>query len=198
MYHSIYLLSMNNKIQLQILFGLRLIKQAWCWGQTLVTVRKFHILVDTASFHAINLDLSHSIKPTLAESNPHIYRSCLFILFAGAGGNHLWEFIRDLLFDSRYNPALIKWEDREEGVFKFVKSDQVAKLWGKKKNNSAMTYEKLSRAMRWELYLCKMDSEIIFYSSHSHYFWKGQNNCGMTWHETKQDYCGYGRHTLQI
>ncbi|XP_067935813.1 transcription factor ETV6-like isoform X2 [Watersipora subatra] len=64
-------------------------------------------------------------------------------------GNHLWEFIRDLLFDSRYNPSLVKWEDREEGIFKFVKSDQVAKLWGKKKNNPAMTYEKLSRAMRY-------------------------------------------------
>lgn len=61
----------------------------------------------------------------------------------------MWEFIRDMLFDSRYNPSLVKWEDREEGVFKFVKSDQVAKLWGRKKNNPAMTYEKLSRAMRY-------------------------------------------------
>lgn len=68
--------------------------------------------------------------------------------FTEVKGNHLWEFIRDLLFDSRYNPSLVKWEDREEGVFKFVKSDQVAKLWGKKKNNPVMTYEKLSRAMR--------------------------------------------------
>lgn len=74
--------------------------------------------------------------------------------YTGAGnisdvkGNHLWEFIRDLLFDHRYNPSLVKWEDREEGIFKFVKSDQVAKLWGRKKNNPAMTYEKLSRAMR--------------------------------------------------
>lgn len=67
---------------------------------------------------------------------------------SGSQGNHLWEFIRDLLLDSRYNPSIIKWEDRDDGTFKFVKSDQVAKLWGRKKNNHAMTYEKLSRAMR--------------------------------------------------
>lgn len=46
------------------------------------------------------------------------------------------------------NPGLIKWEDRTEGVFRFLKSEAVAQLWGKKKNNNSMTYEKLSRAMR--------------------------------------------------
>ncbi|XP_051885578.1 ETS homologous factor-like [Pristis pectinata] len=64
-------------------------------------------------------------------------------------GTHLWEFIRDILLDSEKNPGLIKWEDRSEGVFRFLKSEAVAQLWGKKKNNSSMTYEKLSRAMRY-------------------------------------------------
>eukprot|EP00061_Rhincodon_typus_P006925 g28056.t1 len=62
-------------------------------------------------------------------------------------GTHLWEFIRDILLDSDKNPGLLKWEDRSEGVFRFLKSEAVAQLWGKKKNNSSMTYEKLSRAM---------------------------------------------------
>uniref|UniRef100_A0A8D0DKW9 ETS homologous factor n=1 Tax=Salvator merianae TaxID=96440 RepID=A0A8D0DKW9_SALMN len=64
-------------------------------------------------------------------------------------GTHLWEFIRDILLHPEKNPGLIKWEDRSEGVFRFLKSEAVAQLWGKKKNNSSMTYEKLSRAMRY-------------------------------------------------
>lgn len=64
-------------------------------------------------------------------------------------GTHLWEFIRDILLHPERNPGLIKWEDRSEGVFRFLKSEAVAQLWGKKKNNSSMTYEKLSRAMRY-------------------------------------------------
>lgn len=64
-------------------------------------------------------------------------------------GNHLWEFVRDLLKDPRFNPSLLKWEDKEEGVFKFVQSEAVAQMWGRKKNNPGMTYEKLSRAMRF-------------------------------------------------
>ncbi|XP_077425606.1 ETS homologous factor isoform X5 [Vanacampus margaritifer] len=64
-------------------------------------------------------------------------------------GTHLWEFIRDILLHPECNPGLIKWEDRTEGVFRFLKSEDVAQLWGKKKNNSSMTYEKLSRAMRY-------------------------------------------------
>ncbi|KAL6106993.1 ehf [Pungitius sinensis] len=64
-------------------------------------------------------------------------------------GIHLWEFIRDILLHPERNPGLIKWEDRTEGVFRFLKSDAVAQLWGKKKNNISMTYEKLSRAMRY-------------------------------------------------
>ncbi|XP_022082875.1 ETS homologous factor-like isoform X3 [Acanthaster planci] len=64
-------------------------------------------------------------------------------------GNHLWEFIRDLLKDSMYCPKYIRWEDRKDGVFRFVNSEAVATMWGRKKNNPQMTYEKLSRAMRY-------------------------------------------------
>lgn len=66
-----------------------------------------------------------------------------------AKNNHLWEFIRDLLHDPKTNPKLLQWEDKERGVFRFVQSDKVAELWGIKKNNKDMTYEKLSRAMRF-------------------------------------------------
>ncbi|OCT94564.1 ETS-related transcription factor Elf-3 isoform X1 [Xenopus laevis] len=66
-----------------------------------------------------------------------------------ARGTHLWEFIRDILLHPDLNQGLLKWEDRSEGVFKFLRSEAVAQLWGQKKKNSSMTYEKLSRAMRY-------------------------------------------------
>ncbi|XP_021347935.1 ETS-related transcription factor Elf-4-like [Mizuhopecten yessoensis] len=64
-------------------------------------------------------------------------------------GCRLWEFIRDLLQNPLYNPSHIKWIDRSVGEFRLVKSNQIARMWGAKKNNECMTYEKLSRAMRY-------------------------------------------------
>ena len=63
-------------------------------------------------------------------------------------GHHLWEFIRDTINDRRYNPECIKWENKEQGIFRIVNSAEIAKMWGRTKNNSTMTYEKFSRAMR--------------------------------------------------
>ncbi|KRY49119.1 ETS homologous factor [Trichinella britovi] len=92
-------------------------------------------------------------------------------------GNKLWEFIRDALKNPETMPSILRyslycvsscytnnidcclhlkkvnfffsWENREEGVFRIVESEKLARLWGMKKNNSRMTYEKLSRAMRY-------------------------------------------------
>lgn len=63
--------------------------------------------------------------------------------------SRIWEFIRDLLLDAQYCPTYICWENYEEGRFRFVQSDKVAKLWGKFKRNERMNYEKFSRAMRY-------------------------------------------------
>merc|ERR1712110_972546 len=61
----------------------------------------------------------------------------------------LWEFIRDLLKNEKYNPKIIMWEDIERGEFRIVDSVLVAKLWATVKKNKKMNYEKLSRAMRY-------------------------------------------------
>ncbi|KAL8594860.1 hypothetical protein ACOMHN_016101 [Nucella lapillus] len=61
---------------------------------------------------------------------------------------HLWEFIYEVLLNPLYNPQYLRWENQREGVFRFVQSEAVAQLWGSRKNNENMTYEKLSRAMR--------------------------------------------------
>ncbi|GIX97884.1 ETS-related transcription factor Elf-3 [Caerostris extrusa] len=59
----------------------------------------------------------------------------------GKGTGKLWEFIRDLLLNPATNPSMIRWERREDGIFKFVQSDKVARLWGDRKQNPRMTYE---------------------------------------------------------
>ncbi|XP_031139265.1 ETS homologous factor isoform X3 [Sander lucioperca] len=95
--------------------------------------------------------LNHPLTPASPNpSSPDIKRSfSCQVKKHNPRGTHLWEFIRDILLNPERNPGLIKWEDRTEGVFRFLKSEAVAQLWGKKKNNSSMTYEKLSRAMRY-------------------------------------------------
>ena len=68
------------------------------------------------------------------------------------GKNHLWEFLCQLLRISESVQAkdrVIQWESREEGVFRIIDSKEVASLWGKHKGNEKMTYEKLSRALRY-------------------------------------------------
>ena len=42
----------------------------------------------------------------------------------------------------------MRWEDHEEGIFRFIQSEKIAEMWGMRKNNTKMNYEKLSRAMR--------------------------------------------------
>ncbi|XP_072931613.1 uncharacterized protein [Epargyreus clarus] len=59
------------------------------------------------------------------------------------------EFLRNLLLNPKHCPSIIKWENHAEGKFRFVKPDEVAKLWGQMKQNDNMTFEKFSRAMRY-------------------------------------------------
>ncbi|XP_048341629.1 ETS-related transcription factor Elf-5 [Sphaerodactylus townsendi] len=63
--------------------------------------------------------------------------------------SHLWEFVRDLLLSPEENCGILEWEDRDKGIFRVVKSDALAKMWGQRKKNDRMTYEKLSRALRY-------------------------------------------------
>ncbi|XP_076471530.1 uncharacterized protein LOC143301309 isoform X2 [Babylonia areolata] len=61
----------------------------------------------------------------------------------------LWEFVYRLLKDPKYNPELIEWVDRDDCTFRLNNSKAIANMWGMRKNNGQMTYEKLSRALRY-------------------------------------------------
>ncbi|NWQ86245.1 ELF5 factor, partial [Burhinus bistriatus] len=63
--------------------------------------------------------------------------------------SHLWEFVRDLPLSPEENCGILEWEDRGQGIFRVVKSEALAKMWGQRKKNDRMTYEKLSRALHY-------------------------------------------------
>jgi len=74
------------------------------------------------------------------------------VFCADRTGGHLWEFIRRLLsLSDADSERIIQWENKSEGVFRFLDPDAVATRWGEQKHNrrTAMDYPKLSRALRY-------------------------------------------------
>lgn len=63
------------------------------------------------------------------------------------GQVQLWQFLLELLTDAE-NREYIQWQG-VEGEFKLINPEEVAKLWGTRKNKPTMNYEKLSRALRY-------------------------------------------------
>lgn len=59
----------------------------------------------------------------------------------------LWQFLLQLLLDPS-NEKLICWTN-EDGEFKLLQAEEVARLWGARKNKPSMNYDKLSRALRY-------------------------------------------------
>ena len=59
----------------------------------------------------------------------------------------LWQFLLHLLKDQRQR-HLISWTSAD-GEFKLLDAEEVARLWGLRKNKTNMNYDKLSRALRY-------------------------------------------------
>lgn len=59
----------------------------------------------------------------------------------------LWQFLIDILTDYRYM-HIIKWVN-SDGEFHLTEPESVARIWGERKNKPNMTYDKLSRALRY-------------------------------------------------
>lgn len=69
----------------------------------------------------------------------------------------LWQFLLQLLLDQKHE-HLICWTSND-GEFKLLKAEEVAKLWGLRKNKTNMNYDKLSRALRYyydKVHLCRL------------------------------------------
>ncbi|XP_066566170.1 ETS domain-containing protein Elk-1 [Amia ocellicauda] len=59
----------------------------------------------------------------------------------------LWQFLLHLLEDQTQQ-HLISWTS-SDGEFKLLDAEEVARLWGLRKNKTNMNYDKLSRALRY-------------------------------------------------
>jgi hypothetical protein len=59
----------------------------------------------------------------------------------------LWQFLLELLL-SKSHTHIIDWTENE-GEFKLLDAEEVARLWGERKNKPHMNYDKLSRALRY-------------------------------------------------
>lgn len=60
---------------------------------------------------------------------------------------YLWEFLHQILLEKQNK--YIAWKNQTKGVFHLLDHNGLARLWGKQKNRKNMTYEKLSRALRY-------------------------------------------------
>ncbi|EJW86656.1 hypothetical protein WUBG_02434 [Wuchereria bancrofti] len=65
-----------------------------------------------------------------------------------SGQIQLWQFLLELLSDTHSNAHCITWEG-QNGEFKLLDPDEVARKWGERKSKPNMNYDKLSRALRY-------------------------------------------------
>ncbi|XP_069489255.1 ETS domain-containing protein Elk-4 [Ambystoma mexicanum] len=59
----------------------------------------------------------------------------------------LWQFLLQLLQEPE-NKHLISWTSND-GEFKLLQAEEVARMWGLRKSKPSMNYDKLSRALRY-------------------------------------------------
>lgn len=69
------------------------------------------------------------------------------IVPVGRGPIQLWQFLLDLLI-SPDKAHMIQWTGNGY-EFRIIQPEEIAKLWGARKNKPRMNYDKLSRGLRY-------------------------------------------------
>ncbi|KAK7105717.1 DNA-binding protein D-ETS-3-like [Littorina saxatilis] len=97
-------------------------------------------------------------SPSLQPDQQQRLRHTAAMLIRGGGQLQLWQFLLELLTEPR-NESCIRWEDEggeregdggeREGLFTLTDPDEVARRWGCRRNKPRMTYDKVSRALRY-------------------------------------------------
>ncbi|XP_015257512.1 PREDICTED: protein C-ets-2-like [Cyprinodon variegatus] len=81
------------------------------------------------------------------EAGKAVIPAAILAGYTGSGPIQLWQFLLELLTD-RSCQSCISWTG-DGWEFKLTDPDEVALLWGKRKNKPKMNYEKLSRGLRY-------------------------------------------------
>lgn len=87
----------------------------------------------------------------------------------GGGPIQLWHFLVELLLDPS-KQQILAWTG-DEFEFKILDPDEVANLWGNRKNKPRMNYEKLSRGLRYYY-----DKKILEKTAGKRYVYKFKND----------------------
>ncbi|XP_063401378.1 transcription factor ETV6-like isoform X2 [Mytilus trossulus] len=90
----------------------------------------------------IKTEIQHSIQSAFQPLNNNTRPE------SGTECRLLWEFIHQLLQNPMFS-QLVCWESEKELIFRINNPTGLAHMWGKQKNRTNMTYEKLSRALRY-------------------------------------------------
>lgn len=122
----------------------------------------------------------HPVPSTRTPPQPGAAR----VMHSGSGPIQLWQFLLELLQD-RSCQTFISWTGNG-WEFKLSDPSEVARRWGKRKNKPRMTYEKLSRGLRYYYH-----KDIIHKTGGQRYVYRFvcnvQHLLGKTSHEILQE-----------
>ncbi|XP_023279586.1 protein c-ets-1-B-like [Seriola lalandi dorsalis] len=109
------------------------------------------VLEETMSEDAFTLPQPHRSFKEYVGNKTNLGRAVIpapiLAGYTGSGPIQLWQFLLELLTD-RNCQSCISWTG-DGWEFKLTDPDEVALLWGRRKNKPKMNYEKLSRGLRY-------------------------------------------------
>uniref|UniRef100_A0A3P9M4X6 V-ets avian erythroblastosis virus E26 oncogene homolog 2 n=1 Tax=Oryzias latipes TaxID=8090 RepID=A0A3P9M4X6_ORYLA len=109
------------------------------------------VIEDSLPDHALMLPQKHkSFKDYVGHKTDlgrAVIPAAILAGYTGSGPIQLWQFLLELLTD-RSCQSCISWTG-DGWEFKLTDPDEVALLWGRRKNKPKMNYEKLSRGLRY-------------------------------------------------
>ena len=85
--------------------------------------------------------------------------------FKKSGRPRLCQYLLELLEQPEKFSYMIEWVDKEKGVFKFINSGEVARMWGRRRNKPSMKYENFARSLRTYIakgILTKPRSKLVY------------------------------------
>lgn len=85
--------------------------------------------------------------------------------FKKSGRPRLCQYLLELLEQPDKYSYMIDWIDKDKGVFKFINSGEVARMWGRRRNKPSMKYENFARSLRTYIakgILIKPRSKLVY------------------------------------